>query len=362
MEEHDILLALCETDGIGWETVHHIVNAIDNLQDLLERNIPKARLKEIVRSEKKAEKIEQFLTREEIAGKLRFYETCNVKIVTWFDPLYPPWLRFIHKPPWVLYAQGDVELLQLPSVSIVGTRRPSPYGREVAEWFGSELASAGLAVVSGLARGIDGAAHIGALRAKGPTIAVLGNGLNVKYPPEHHALQRQIEKNGLVISEYVWNTKPGKVTFPWRNRIIAGMSRGTVVVEAARESGSLITARMALEAGRDVFAIPGPITSPRSAGVHGLLREGAIPTVSPSEILAQYGVGSQAPAKDQPAEHLTTEEADLLAVMGADTVTVDDLLMRTGGSFGQMHTVLLSLLVKNRIRALPGSAYIARLN
>jgi DNA processing protein len=359
--EREVLIALHDTKGIGWETVNKIMMQAPDLRMLLndpepillKAGVPNGKLKEIV----------PVLTKSAIAGKLNFYESHGVRLVTWFDNSYPPLLRFIHKPPWMLYAQGDVRLLSKPMLAIVGTRHPTPYGRQVAEWFGADLSQAGFAVVSGLARGIDSSAHIGALEANGPTVAVLGCGLNVKYPPEHHSLQQRIASHGLVISEYRWNTAPTKTSFPWRNRIIAGMSRGTIVVEAAGRSGSLITSSFAADTGRDVFAVPGLITSAKSEGVYELMRDGCAKMVSrPQDVLDEYHVQSAKSILTEEEPPLTEEESDLLYAMGTDAVTVDDLLDRTEIAFGHLHTILLSLLMKKRIRALPGSAYIARLN
>lgn len=361
IDERAVLIAIHDVKGVGWETVNKIMSTVKDLTALLYK--PEELLREAEVQPPLLNKIVPVLTKSMIAGKLNFYETCNVRLVTWFDDVYPPLLRYIHKPPWVLYAQGDVSLLSLPMLSIVGTRNPTPYGKQVAEWFGSDITSAGFAVVSGLARGIDSYAHSGALAANGPTIAVLGCGLNVKYPPEHHELQRRIQAHGLVVSEYRWNSAPTKGSFPWRNRIIAGMSRGTVVIEAAERSGSLITSDFALETGRDVFAVPGLITSPKSAGTYRLLRDGAKMATRPADVLEEYGMRlSSAAVTTEGGQSLTGEEAELLQAMGAESVTIDDLLSRTEHTFGHLHIILLSLLMKKRIRALPGSAYIARLN
>ncbi|WP_233531789.1 DNA-processing protein DprA [Paenibacillus alkalitolerans] len=358
IDERAVLIALHDVKGVGWETINKIMTVTPDLTALLDE--PDQLLKKAKLPPNLIRDISPVLTNSNIAGKLNFYETCDVRFVTWFDHMYPPLLRYIHKPPWVLYAQGNVNLLTMPMLAIVGTRHPTPYGRQVAEWFGAELSAAGFAVVSGLARGIDSCAHEGALQAKGPTIAVLGCGLNVKYPPEHYALQQRIANAGLVLSEYRWNTPPNKTSFPWRNRIIAGMSRGTVVVEAAERSGSLITSDFAMETGRDVFAVPGLITSPMSAGSFQLIRDGAKMVSKPADVLIEYHAKASRTSQEN-ERPLSEEEDELLAVMGAEPVTVDALLDRTDHTFGHLHTILLSLLMKKRIRALPGSAYIARL-
>lgn len=365
MEERWILFALHDMPNVGWDTLDLIMKQEIDLRLLLE-NGAAALLRGWGVSRRRAEQIEQTLTNAYVMSKLNFYYEQNISIVTWYDETYPPMLRFVYKAPWVLYVKGNVELLSQSMIAVVGTRYPTSYGRQAAEWFGAELAAAGFSVVSGMARGIDSAAHRGALQVNGPTVAVLGSGINVIYPPEHSELQRTIEKAGLVVSEYGWNVKPSAGTFPMRNRIIAGMSRGTLVVEAAEQSGSLITASYALEAGRDIFAVPGLITSPKSAGCYTLIRDGAMLATSPNVILREYGVPpreAEQPTSDgaSQASVLTQEEAEVLAVMGAERVTLDDLTERSGRSFGHLHGVLLSLLIKQRIRALPGSAYISRL-
>ena len=361
MNESDIMLAIHEIEGIGWDTMRHIVDAVADLRSFLDRPATELLAGTPVAKTKQA-KIQTILTNEYILGKLRFYESRGVVPLTYFDPAYPPLLRHnVEKPPWVLYAQGDVGLLQRNCIGIVGTRHPTAYGREVAEWFGAELASAGVGVVSGLARGIDSYAHTGAMRTTGATIAVLGNGLNVCYPPEHEALQRAIARRGLVVSEYGWDAKPSKLTFPWRNRLIAGIARALVVVEAASESGSLHTARCATNSSRDVFAVPGLVTSPKSAGCYRLLRNGALMATSPDDILAEFGIAKPDRGGAEEDASLTPEEAELLEAMGAEATTLDEMIVRTNRSFGHLHTVLLSLLVKNRIRALSGSRYIVRM-
>jgi len=363
MEERDVLFGLMELDGVGWETVQHLVERTKDIREVFDRSATQI-LKGIDIIQTKGKVIDKFLTNEFIEGKLRFYKDCGVNIITFFDAEYPPLLRYVFRPPWVLYTLGNVELFQRPSVAIVGTRNPTRYGREVAEWFGYEIAAAGIPVVSGLARGIDSCAHAGALQSTGDTIAVLGNGLNVRYPPEHHRLQREIEERGLVVSEYGWNTKPVKGTFPFRNRIIAGLSRGTLVVEASEKSGTVITTDFALNFGRDIFAVPGLITSPKSAGVYKLIREGAKLAITPRDVISEYvSLKDEGRSEgEQSKEILTDDEQEVLQAMGVEAVTVDRLIDLTAYSFGHLHSVLLSLLVKKRIRALPGSAYIVRMN
>ena len=188
---------------------------------------------------------------------------------------YPPLLGEISDPPLVLYLRGRIEILEKPAVAVVGTRKPTCYGLQMAEGIAADLADHGIVVVSGLARGIDGAAHRGCMGAHGSTVAVLGCGIDVVYPREHHRLTAQVLEQGVLVSEFPPGTSPAPQNFPVRNRIISGMALGTVIVEASEYSGSLITARLAMEQNREVFAVPGNITSPQSFGPNFLIKQGA---------------------------------------------------------------------------------------
>ncbi|MCI5211892.1 MAG: DNA-protecting protein DprA, partial [Candidatus Electrothrix sp. ATG2] len=211
----------------------------------------------------------------------------NIQLLCCDAPRYPFPLLNIHDYPILLYCVGDLDGFRLPAVAVVGSRTPTKYGQNVSAALAQQLARKGLAVVSGLAKGIDGQAHIGALEAGGKTIAVLGCGLDVVYPGEHGSLYKQIGEQGLLVSEYPLGTPPEGFRFPARNRIISGLSLGVVIVEAAVRSGALITARLALDQNREVFAVPGRIDSPKSEGPHGLLRQGAVLIRSVEDILAE---------------------------------------------------------------------------
>jgi DNA processing protein len=247
----------------------------------------------------------------------------DVRILT--RSRFPPLLRAIFDPPKRLYIRGSAadDVLEQPAVAIVGARACSPYGSQVARRLGRELASAGLTVVSGLARGIDGEVHRGALEAGGMTVGVLGCGIDRDYPAAHAELARRIRERGLVVSEYEPGVEPAPWRFPARNRIIAGLCAATVVVEARDRSGALITADLALEEGRDVLAVPGEITSPLSAGTNALLKLGAAPCTSADDVLELFGVASEtrpAPSVDGPAKKV------LAALPGA----ADDVARTTG--------------------------------
>jgi DNA processing protein len=277
-------------------------------------------------------------------------------VITLGDPLYPPALLETADPPLLLYGQGRIELLGAPSVAVVGSRNPSAQGSANAHAFAAELSRAGLTVVSGLALGVDGAAHEGALLGPGATIAVVGTGLDRVYPRGHAELARRIAREGLLLSEYALGTPPLAHNFPLRNRIIAGLSRGTLVVEAALESGSLITARLAVEAGREVFAIPGSIHSPLSRGCHVLLRQGAKLVETAQDILEELRLA--APAASPAAAEAPAEDGDpVLEALGYDPVSLDALVARTGWTPQALNSRLLELELQGRVARLPGQLF-----
>jgi len=257
------------------------------------------------------------------------------------DSAYPPLLGQLHDPPLQLYLRGDAipKLLAQPAVAIVGARSCSAYGAEVARMLGRELAAAGVTVVSGLARGIDGEAHRGALDAGGPTVAVLGCGIDRDYPRSHADLARRVAEAGLIVSEYPPGIEPAPWRFPARNRIIAGLCLASVVVEARERSGALITADFALELGRDVFAVPGEITAARSAGTNNLLRQGAAPLLGVDDILGVLGL-ERAPAPPTPVSH--AGEA-VLRVLAEEPRGADELARASGRASAEVAAVLVEL-------------------
>ena len=276
------------------------------------------------------------------------------------DPNFPQCLLQSADPPLLLYAQGRAELLNTPALAIVGSRRPTPQGRENARAFATQLGRQGLTIVSGLAHGIDGVAHEAALDAGAGSIAVVGTGLDRVYPAAHRALAKRLSTDGALISEFPLGTEPLSGNFPSRNRIIAAMSLGTLVVEAAVRSGSLITARLAAEAGRDVFAIPGSIHSPQSQGCHALIKQGAKLVECAQDILEELsslqlpanGSGTADPAADE-----TPSENPLLEALGLDPVTLDALLARTGMSVEALAAALLEFELAGQVARLPGQLY-----
>ena len=254
------------------------------------------------------------------------------------DTRYPPLLLQLHDPPRRLYVRGRPDLLPEPTVAVVGARSCSPYGAQVARELARELAAAGVVVVSGLARGIDGEAHRGAL-AGGRTVAVLGCGIDRDYPRSHADLARRIRERGAVVSEYPPGVEPAPWRFPARNRIIAGLCLATVVVEARERSGALITADFALELGREVFAVPGEITTALSAGTNDLLRQGAAPLLSARDVLAALGLEPEAPA---PPPVSAPAEA-VLRLLGDGPLDANALARRSGRSSAEIAAVLVEL-------------------
>lgn len=291
-------------------------------------------------------------------------------IITRFDEEYPPWLKQMSQPPWVLYAKGRLELLQQPSISIVGTRAPTAGGRHSAERLAEELSSRGLVVVSGLARGIDSRAHEAALRGRGSTIAVLPTPIDSCYPPENRSLFGRIGEEGLLLSEMPIGTKLHPGQFPLRNRIIAGLSVGTIVVEGAARSGSLITADQALEMNREVFAVPGPINSPKSEGPNGLIKRGEAKLITcANDVIEELAWLPQALNNEQNAvvqraggtvsniDPLSSEERKIIHILQDQPLSINEIHELTFIPFGHLNALLLNLCIKRKIELQPGSIY-----
>ncbi len=280
----------------------------------------------------------------------------NHAIVTLADETYPRALLETADPPALLYAVGRVELLQHATLAVVGSRNATAQGESNAEAFARVLSDAGLTIVSGLALGIDAAAHRGGLAGASSTIAALGTGIDNVYPRRNAALAGEIAERGLIISEFALGTAPAASNFPRRNRIISGLARGCLVVEAALASGSLITARSAAEQGREVFAIPGSIHSPFSKGCHALIKSGAKLVESAEDVLAELN-GFHTTASASTVRSAKDESEGLLAHMGHDPVNVDFLCTRAGLSAEQVSSELLRLELDGRITALPGGLF-----
>lgn len=297
---------------------------------------------------------------KEIAASLDWAVQPGNHILTLADATYPQALLTAADPPVLLYAKGVVDLLNRPAFAIVGSRNATKQGEANAEAFAQALAGAGLTIVSGLAAGIDAAAHRGALKETASTIAVVGTGCDRIYPARNEALAREVAANGVILSEFAVGTPPLAANFPRRNRIIAGLARGCLVVEAAQQSGSLITARLSAEAGREVFAIPGSIHSPQSKGCHALIKQGAKLVESARDILEELRWENIVnPAAMAPVPEAETDP--VLIGLGRDPCDLDTLTGRTGLGVDALLARLLPLELDGRIAQLPGGRY-QRLN
>jgi DNA processing protein len=292
---------------------------------------------------------------------LRWAASSGHWIVTLADQTYPAALLEIPDPPTLLYAAGRIELLARPALAVVGSRNATAQGESNAETFSKTLSEAGLTIVSGLAMGIDAAAHRGGLAGPGSTIAILGTGIDIVYPRRNVELAAQLAERGLLVSEFPLGTGPLAHHFPRRNRLISGLARGCLVIEAAAASGSLITARSAADQGREVFAIPGSIHSPLSKGCHALIKNGAKLVESADDVLAELsgfrpnGYASTA-ARSRPVEASASDKG-LLGHMGHDPVDIDLLCTRAGLSAEQVSSELLRLELDGRVTVLPGGLY-----
>ena len=304
-----------------------------------------------------------------IERELKAIERERIEVRSLLDPAYPPRLKMITDPPPLLYITGTLTDQDALAVAIVGARRATAAGRAMTEELSHDLAGAGMTVVSGLARGVDAAAHRGALAAQGRTIAVLGCGIDRTYPPEHERLRRQIEEQGAILSEVSMGAPPHSHHFPRRNRIISGLSLGVIVTEAAIGSGSLITARLAAEQGREVFAVPGFVKEDTSRGTNALLKEGAALIERAQDvidvILPQLEPGLRlrlqpSHEKSEQRDHLGGEEQRVYDALSYDPRTVDDVIASTGLSVSVVMASLLSLELRRRVKQLPGQRYIQK--
>lgn len=362
-------LRLTLSDGVGHESARRLLAAFGLPQSIFSQSAPA--LEQVVSPHKAAqlkaapegldtllETTWSWLQGADEAGRRR--------VVTLGDPAYPPSLLATEDPPLLLYMMGQ-ELTPDAlghCVAVVGSRNPTPQGEANAQQFAKALAGAGLTVVSGMALGVDGAAHRGALEGAAPgqlaTIAVVGTGLDRVYPKRHLALAHAIARQGVIISEYPLGTPPLGPNFPRRNRIISGLGAGTLVVEAALQSGSLITARQAVEQGKDVFAIPGSIHSPQSRGCHLLLKQGAKLVESAQDVLEELRLGVPAAAEPDTCDGTTQNagrHASLLRVLGFDPVGLDALVARTGMDAASLQANLLELELEGQVARLPGGLF-----
>lgn len=351
MNNKKYLIALNHIKTIGPRTVAKLVAHWPDLSqlfhcsmdELLQLNIPKTQACAIAS-----------FNFDQIEADFRWQETNGNHLLTWCDPDYPALLKEIPNPPIVLYAKGDLSCFAQPTIAVVGTRKPSITGCETARQFSFELASKGVVIVSGLALGVDAQAHQGCLDAQGKTVAVMATGIDCIYPRSHNKLAQLICENGLLISEFPLKSAPVAGHFPRRNRIISGLSLATLVVEAATKSGSLITARYALEQNRDVLAIPGSIYNPNSRGCHHLLQQGAKLITSCDDVLNELGFQPLPVSTRKVPVTLADENTNLVEYVGFEITTVDQLIARSGLTYELVMCRLANLELQGFIKMVPG--------
>ena len=300
------------------------------------------------------EKYKGKIKKRDISKELDYFEKNNIEVISFFDDKYPDSLRQIPYPPVTLYIKGELKEMELP-IAIVGTRYPSGYGERIVKYLTENLVEAGFSIISGLALGIDAMAHAWTLNKGGYTVAVLGCGIDVIYPQKNKNLFKRIEEKGCIISEFPISTPPNRYNFPARNRIIAGLSKGTIVVEADIKSGSLITARLTVEQGKPVFAVPGEIFSKRSRGTNKLISEGAIPVLDVNTILSYFYLELKAGLdrlKEKENVELTDQERLILGSLEGE-MNEDELSNVTGLGIDELSEILFDLELKGLIKRTP---------
>ncbi len=347
-------LRLTLVPGIGGQSQRKLLNAFG-----LPEAIFAARHEAVaaVVGEQAASRLLQTDNRTAVEQALAWSERPEQHLVCLADPDYPRSLLEISDPPTLLYVRGQLDLLNRPSLAIVGSRNPTAQGVRNAEHFATAVAAVGLTVSSGLALGIDAAAHRGALSADGASVAFVGTGNDRIYPAANRALALELAVHGAIVSEFPLGTPPAANNFPRRNRLISGFAKGVLVVEATTESGSLITARLAAEQGREVFAVPGSIHSPQSRGCHRLIKQGAKLVETVADVLDELGWSSPT-SHTAVADRRRGEEPNaLLAAMGFDPCSIDELTRRSGLAADALSALLLQLELDGRVASLPGGLY-----
>ncbi len=351
--------------GVGKTLFHRLVRAIGSPEAVFKASKSQLMAVEGIGG-KIAQEILNFRVDEKTERELRLADKFGARIITVGCEEYPPLLKAIYDPPPVIYCKGkDLRYARFP-LAVVGTRKPTSYGRRVVEELCHPLAEKGVTVISGLARGIDTFAHRVALKANGNTIAVFGCGLAQTYPPENAGLKEQIIEQGSVISEFPMTMGPERNNFPARNRIISGMSYGVLVVEAGEKSGALITAQFALEQGREVFATPGPITSPNSKGPNRLIQSGAKLVTDPQSILEELPFEVQSSLEESVQEgkniasvELNEKERNIISLIHLEECHIDQMIENSGLSPAVVSATLLQLELKGLVRQVEGNKFIA---
>lgn len=351
-------VAFTKIDGIGPSKTLRLFERLDSLEQAWQAS--PSELQQAGLDLKAAQAVARARQTTDLAAELPKLAAAGVHAIAWPDERYPKLLRHVANPPAVLYVRGELRPEDDLAVAVVGTRLPTPYGRQVAQKLAGELASKGVTIASGLARGIDAEAHRAAIAAGGRTVAVLGSGLDVMYPREHAALAREIAQHGAVLSDYPLGTKPDAVHFPARNRIVSGLSLGTIVIEAGEISGALITARFAGEQGRDVFAVPGSIFSKQSFGVHRLIQDGAKLVASTQDVLDELNLGLVAHQLEMPVAPTPEDpvEAALLASLSTEPRHIDEVARAAQMPVAQVSSTLTLMELKGLVRQVGALSYV----
>ncbi len=350
-------LGFNKVPGIGAKRLRALLDVFGDIQSAW--NAPAAELIDAGLDRRSLTNLLKIRAELDLAAELQRVQDAGITVLTWEDDDYPANLRQIDAPPPVLFVRGDLLVEDEWAVAIVGTRRATVYGREVALRLGSALAQAGVTIVSGLARGIDAVAHDAALQSGGRTLAVMGNGLDTVYPAEHRNLAKRIAAHGAVLSEYALGVRPEARNFPARNRIISGLSHGIIVVEGRWSSGAVITAKIALEQGREVFAVPGSILSPSSEGPNRLLKEGATPALSVDDVLESLNLTQVAQQLDArqalPADPV---EARILDMLSAEPRHIDEIRREAEMAVNDVSSTLALMELKGMVRQVGGMQYV----
>ena len=353
------LIALCLVPGLGAVKIKRLIDSVNDTEEIFSRS-----------------EYKDIRSSEEVKQELEYIRDNDIKAITICDDDYPEALRNIYDPPVVLFVKGSIDSCDINSVGIVGARKCSLYGMRIAEKLGYDLASRDITVVSGLANGIDASSHRGALKAAGRTIAVMGSGFRHIYPSSSRRVYEDIQHHGAVVTEYTSDIRPDRCTFPRRNRIISALSKGIVVVEAAARSGALITSNCALEHGKEVFAVPGHIDSPSSAGTNKLIQDGAKLVIRVEDILEELNIETvelkikiknekskinEVSSRNLPEANirdLNDKEKKVISIIDtADKVHIDSLMEKSGIAPGSLSKVMLDLELKGKIKALAGKEY-----
>jgi len=368
MDELDALLVLNAVGGIGNVSIYKLLNRFGSAKKVLSLNETELVNSHILHP-KTVNSLQNFSKDEFLKNEFKLIKSNNISIISYNNTEYPLNLQEIYNAPVVIYSKGAIPDQINYAIAIVGMRKASFYGMSIAEKFSMRLTDVGLTIVSGMARGIDTAAHRGVLKAKGSTVAVLGCGLSHVYPPENEGLLERIAGNGAVISEFSMQTPPIATNFPRRNRIISGLSLGVIVIEAAMRSGSLITADFALEQGREVYAIPGKIDSPNSLGVNNLIKQGAKLVSCVEDVLEDFkpqieglikkrNYNESDNADDNDIDKLTDEERLVYSNIKRSPVHIDEIAAKCQFSSSAITSVLLKLELKKYIRQVPGKLFV----